>query len=157
MCCTVSMLQLGQGKNDVPLNFSGRFCCSSKNKGSRCEDGWSVETAQSNVSSNVEIIVDIKERGKCQLSLGKSGKRIERGNNAIKVRHWWREDFIKNNNGHDWLAQMPEDRSFFYKYGLMILAFRMQSEQFFGVMNERKQFLQNQQWLRYYSKDLRKT
>lgn len=28
------------------------------------EDGWSVETAQ----SNVEIIVDIKERGKCQLS-----------------------------------------------------------------------------------------
>lgn len=54
------------------------------NKGSRCEDGWSVETAQSNVSSNVEIIVDIKERGKCQLSLGKAGKRIERGNNAIK-------------------------------------------------------------------------
>jgi len=28
--------------------------------------------------------VDIKERGKCQLSLGKAGKGIERGNNAIK-------------------------------------------------------------------------
>lgn len=35
---------------------------------------------------------------------------------------------------------MPEDRSFFYKYGLMILAFRMQSEKFFGVMNESKIF-----------------
>lgn len=34
------------------------------------EDGWSVETAQSNGSSNAKIIVDIKERGKCQLSLG---------------------------------------------------------------------------------------
>lgn len=34
------------------------------------EDGWSVETAQSNVSSNVQTIVDITERGKCQLSQG---------------------------------------------------------------------------------------
>lgn len=81
---TVSALQLKVGKIISFFTSQEGFVALPRNKGSRCEDGWSVETAQSNVSSNVEIIVDIKKRGKCQLSLGKAGKRIERGNNAIK-------------------------------------------------------------------------
>lgn len=125
-------------------SFFGRFCCSSKNKGSRCEDGWSVETAQSNVSSNVEIIVDIKERGKCQLSLRKAAKRIERGNNAIK----------KSGTGGgkislktimvttDWPKCRRTGRSS-TNMALWSLPSECSLSSFFWVMNECKRFLQN--------------